>query len=92
LISIGGSDYIEVNSHVEIFPINSSNGDERCINILVLDDAIVENSQSFFVVLSTMDSYANTRNRKIEITINDNDCKFRSCTFINILPALLFDI
>jgi len=72
-----GSDYVAVPSPLT-FPTNSSNGDQMCISIMIIDDTILEPSQSLSVVLNTSDSDVNIVNGLYVINILNNDCKFFS--------------
>jgi len=72
---IGDIDYLE-NSTMLLFPSNSSNNAQECINILIVDDNILEPNQTFSVLLNTSDSDVNVQNGRLEIIIVDNDCEF----------------
>ena len=59
-----------------MFPSDSSNGSQMCLNIAVIDDKIVEQSEIFFVVLATNDTKVNIVNSQLQITIDDNDGEY----------------
>ena len=69
------SDYTEATPSLLIFPTNSSNGDRKCINIMIIDDTALERSKSLFLVLTTSDSNIDILNGRYLIKILDDDSK-----------------
>ena len=63
---------------MKTFPYNSSNGDQLCSNTNITEDSILEDNESFFVVLTTTDSYVKIINGRLEVIIKDNDGKHYS--------------
>ena len=47
----------------------------QVVAIPVLDDLIVENSKSFHVILTTVDTAVTPRSQTANVTIRDNDSK-----------------
>ena len=69
---------MEVESSELIFPTNSSNNMQICHKIMITDDNLLENSQSFYVTLVTSDFNVTILRERMEINIKDNDSKFVS--------------
>ena len=69
---------MEVESSELIFPTNSRNNTQICHKIMITDDNLLENSQSFYVTLVTSDSNVTILRERMEINIKDNDSKFVS--------------
>ena len=61
---------------MKTFPTGSSSGTQMCQGIVLIDDAMLESTQSFSVVLTTNDSYVNILNERFQIFIEDNDSEF----------------
>ena len=57
-------------------------GDAECVNITLIDDVMVENDESFLVLLTS--SSANTANDTSTITIIDNEV-LRKSSFVQVL-------
>ena len=72
-----GIDYLSTSSY-EIFPLESPNGTERCLNILIMDDDILENNESFTVTFTNPDSEITLGRTTTVITIIDDDSNARS--------------
>ena len=69
-------DYAEVMSMNLTFPAHSNDGDIQCLNISILDDALVEGSETFTVILSvptTTGLVVTTENSMTTITIIDDE-------------------
>ena len=73
----GGKDYYPVSSALR-FPTSSRNGSQVCVNVTVVDDPVLEGTESFNVYLTTSDSNAKLLSDLLEIIIQDNDGKFCS--------------
>ena len=59
------------------FPADSEQGDVECVEVEIIDDEAVENSETFFVELSTNDSDVQLLSYYLRrgFYINDNDGK-----------------
>ena len=53
-----------------------TNEDKQCVNLTILSDNVVENTEVFLAQLSTDDLSVILNPDEAEIFINDNDCKF----------------
>ena len=71
-ISASSSDYISKN---EIITLNSTNSEENFV-ITILDNDVVEDTESFGVNVTTDESPLFIRDKTIAITIMDEDRKF----------------
>ena len=81
-----GGDFVAVQETLS-FPSNSVPGTQRCVNISIIDDSVIEGPQEFGLVLSVPPesqgvtfSGANTT-----VTILDNDCEFLHSSFLTTL-------
>ena len=56
-----------------MFPPGSSNGDMECLNIIINDDNVPEDTELFIVELTTTETYVTVNSNPGEIIIRDND-------------------
>ena len=68
---IGGSDFMSV-SEVLIFK-PSLNGSRLCVIVDIVNDSVLEEEQTFFLVLSTADRYIAVQEDPAVVFIMDND-------------------
>ena len=72
----GEIDYA-IDSPDLVFPAGSSRGDSQCVEINITDDEAVENTEDFYVELSTNDSQVEFSEvcQRTRVYIDDNDCE-----------------
>ena len=76
---IAGKDFLNINFRVLTFAANISSGEQLCVVIHILDDSILEEVQTFFVLTRTHDFVNNIVNITT-VSIVDDDCKL-ACGF-----------
>ena len=69
---MAGSDYNAISSTLE-FPVNSTSGDEQCINITIVDDNDVEGDEMFTVTLERIIGAVTLSQGTTVVTITDNE-------------------
>ena len=69
--SLAGMDYEAVTTTLT-FNVSTPT---QVVTIPILDDLIVENSKSFDVILTTIDTAVTLRSQTTRVTIRDNDSK-----------------
>ena len=81
-----GFDYRSTSSY-ETFPYGTPNSTERCLNILILDDNILEDNENFTVTFTNPFSEITLGRTTTVITITDDDSNARifMTRFISIL-------
>lgn len=72
-----GTDY-ENGPFVIVFDTTVTSGDERCVTISILDDDVVEGSQSFSAVISSTTPAVNF-DSMIEVVVTIEDTDSESC-------------
>ena len=75
--ALSGTDYEAVTSDV-IFATRSSDGDEECVNITILEDDALETSETFTVTLTTSDLDVMIDTNVTTVIILDNDGEYRA--------------
>ena len=60
---------------------------EQCVEILIIEDEVVENFETFLVSLVSSDEDVTLQNSMATVTIIDDDCK----TYIKLLSRPLFN-
>ena len=58
-----------------VFPVNTSIGTRRCVNITINDDLYVENDELFSLAITSSDPVFLFPNSSKEILIQNNDCE-----------------
>ena len=66
-------DYDPFSGRVLTFPMNSGSGAEQCTNVMINNDNVVEDSEMFFVDLTSNDADIVSGRERATITINDMD-------------------
>ena len=61
-----------------IFATGSSDGDEECVNITILEDDALETSETFTVTLTTSDPDVMIDTNVTTVVILDNDGEYRA--------------
>jgi hypothetical protein len=86
MFNIASADYISVSVEETVFTSNQTVNDIQCIPITILDDInVLEDTESFEITLSTMDTFIIIRSTQDNIIINinedpvDGSFKFLSC-------------
>lgn len=51
------------------------NGAQKCFNVTIIDDTVVEPNQSISIILTTYDDHVNVQNGLLVVEIIDNDSK-----------------
>lgn len=54
-------------------PFSESDGDRRCINVTIIDDLLLENDESFTLLLTSADSAVSVSQNMTTVTILDDD-------------------
>ena len=83
--SPAGIDYEAVNTNLTF----NSFMPTQVVTIPIFDDQIVENSKSFGVTLTTIDTAVTLRSQTTRVTIRDNDSKLH-CAGIHMSCCLTF--
>ena len=53
ILPIAGEDYASISRPLTFTPVGGSGSQQRCSDIVILDDSVVESTESFLVSLST---------------------------------------
>ena len=80
--SLNELDY-EAISTVITFSVGSIDAEAQCLNVTIIEDALVEGNETFFVTLTLLTTELNvtTENDVTVVTITDNEGNWReSCT------------
>ena len=80
-----GGDYMGVTKDIVFGPNEPLL--EQCVEILIIEDEVVENSETFLVSLVSSDEDVTLQNSMATVTIIDDDCK----TYIKFLSRPLFN-
>ena len=73
--AVAGSDYTPVSMPLE-FPAGSSHGDTQCIDVVILDNSILEDNETFTVMLDVITSHVMEGTSLTTVTIHDNDSEY----------------
>lgn len=77
--AMNGSDYIEVVKEERVFqPTSQTDNLEECWDIVLVDDNILEENETFSVTLTINDTSVDFNGSTAEVVITDNDCKLRN--------------
>ena len=69
---VDGLDYSTVSS-LELIKSGSRNGASACVDVTILDDAVLEESQNFALAMTTEHSFVKLGTNVTTISIIDND-------------------
>lgn len=64
-------DYIPTSESME-FPVGSATGEMKCLNVSIIDDDVLEDTEAFLVVMNTSDPNVMIATN-ITVLISDND-------------------
>ena len=61
------------STQVELTFQSTPNTEPQCIDIFIIDDSVLESSETFLISLSTLDPGANVSQNSSTASITDND-------------------
>lgn len=72
--AVADSDYTVTSSNL-MFPVGSAAGAMQCIHVIIMDNSISEDNETFVVELRVLTSDVMEGNTTTTITIIDDDCE-----------------